>query len=195
MSRSNAQRNWLLPSVILGCTLCLTASNFRSDLPASNARAALGGAVKLGAAKSPALASLPPHLGVAASSSRHRYIVQSQSAAQARRAVSQAGGIVTGDLSVIRAVAAALDEREMAALRAAGVPQLQVYDDSAVVASSMGTLPETYYPSEVDAANLQAGGMTGRGVTVAVIDSGLWNQEGPVKARRAAIAAYWPNMT
>jgi serine protease AprX len=83
---------------------------------------------------------------------------------------------VTGDLSVIRAVAAQLDEREMAALRGAGLPKLNVYNDSAVVASSMGTLPETYYPSEVDAANLQAGGMTGRGVTVAVIDSGLGNQ-------------------
>ena len=99
----------------------------------------------------------------------------------ARHAVSQAGGIVTGDLSVIRAVAAALNEREVAALRAEPAPQLHVYEDTAVVASSMGTLPETYYPSEVDAANLQAGGMTGRGVTVAVIDSGLWNQEGPLQ--------------
>ena len=53
---------------------------------------------------------------------------------------------------------------------------------SSVVASSMGTLPETYYPSEVDAANLHVGGMTGRGVTVAVIDSGLWNQEGPLQS-------------
>src|SRR5580698_7945964 len=102
MSRSNTQQNWLLPFVILGC-LCLTASNFSADPPASNARAARSGALKPSA-----LAALPPHLGVAASFSRHRYIVQSQSAEMARRAVSQAGGLVTGDLSVIRAVAAQL---------------------------------------------------------------------------------------
>jgi len=91
--------------------------------------------------KSPALASLPPHLGIAQSYPRHRYIVQSESAGAARNAVSKAGGIVTGDLSVIRAVAAALDEREVAALRAEQLTQLHIYDDSAVVASSMGTLP------------------------------------------------------
>jgi len=48
-------------------------------------------------------ASLPAHLGVAANYRRHRYIVQSGSAEAARDAVLLAGGIVTGDLSVIRA--------------------------------------------------------------------------------------------
>jgi len=126
-------------------------------------------------------ASLPAHLGVAANYPRQRYIVQSVSADAARDAVSRAGGVVTGDLSVIRAVAASLDEHELAALRAEQVAQLHIYNDTAVVASSLGALPETYYPSEVDAANLHVGGMTGRGVTVAVLDSGLWNQEGPLQ--------------
>src|ERR1700727_3365516 len=177
MSRSNTQRNWWLSSVIFGATLSLTTSNFGTDPTAAVARAA-----RIGPVRSPAPASLPPQRSVAASFARRHYIVQSQSSEMARNAVSVAGGIVTGDLSVIRAVAAALDEREIAALRAEPLPQLHVYDDSAVVASSMGTLPETYYPSEVDAANLQVGGMTGRGVTVAVIDSGLWNQEGPLQS-------------
>ncbi|HXP27274.1 MAG TPA: hypothetical protein VN891_15895, partial [Steroidobacteraceae bacterium] len=177
MSSSNTQRNWLLPSVICGVTLCLTTSNFHTDPAAATVRAARTGLVK-----SPAPALLPAHRSVAASFARRHYIVQSQSSEMARNAVSVAGGIVTGDLSVIRAVAAALDEREIAALRAEQLPQLHVYDDSTVIASSMGTLPETYYPSEVDAANLQVGGMTGRGVTVAVIDSGLWNQEGPLQS-------------
>jgi len=88
---------------------------------------------------------------------------------------------VTGDLSVIRAVAASLSEHEMAALRAQRVSPLHIYNDTAVAASSLGALPETYYPSEVDAANMHVGGMTGRGVTVAVLDSGLWNQEGPLQ--------------
>jgi len=88
------------------------------------------------------------HLGVAANYRRHRYIVQSGSAEAARDAVLLAGGIVTGDLSVIRAVAASLDEHEMAALRAEHVAQLYVFNDTAVAASSLGALPETYYPAK-----------------------------------------------
>src|SRR5258708_23007165 len=177
MSRKNGYRNGLLASSLLGLTLCLTASNFRSSAPATSTPVARTSAVQ-----PHALAVLPSHFGIATPHLRHRFIVQSESAERAREAVSRAGGLVTGDLSVIRAVAASLDEREMAALRAEQVPQLQIYDDTAVVASSMGTLPETYYPSEVRAAQLHVGGMTGRGVTVAVIDSGLWNQEGPLQS-------------
>ena len=112
---------------------------------------------------------------------RRRYIVQSASADAARRAVEAAGGTVTSDLSVIRAVGAALAERDLARLRGqrSGV---QIYDDTPVSASSLGgVVPETYYPSEVDARQLHLGGLTGRGVTVAVIDSGLWNQQGPLQ--------------
>ncbi|HXP66611.1 MAG TPA: S8 family serine peptidase, partial [Steroidobacteraceae bacterium] len=174
MTRKNGHRNWLLASSVLGLTLCLTASNFHRSVPATTAAAA-----PAGAAKHPALALTAPQFGVATPHIRERYIVQAESAGAARDAVSRAGGLVTADLSIIRAVAAALDEREMAALRADQVPLLHVYDDSSVAASSRGTLPETYYPTEVDAANLHLGGMTGRGVTVAVLDSGLWNQQGP----------------
>src|SRR5271156_5761202 len=51
---------------------------------------------------------------------RHRYIVQSASTVAARSAVQSAGGVVTCDLSVIRAVGALLNERELAALRLQG---------------------------------------------------------------------------
>ncbi|MGO9804523.1 MAG: S8 family peptidase [Steroidobacteraceae bacterium] len=107
------------------------------------------------------------------------YIVQARSAAEAGRAVRQAGGTVRGELSVIGAVSALLDERELAALHSTPAPFLNVYADAEVRASSAGTLPETYYPSEVEARNLQVGGVTGTGVTVAVVDSGLWSQHGP----------------
>ena len=106
------------------------------------------------------------------------YIVQALSAAEARRAVTQAGGQVRRELAVIRAVSALLDERELAALRRASVPLLEVYDDAQVQASSVG-LPETYYPSEIGAQQLHLGGTVGTGVTVAVVDSGLWSQHGP----------------
>src|SRR5207248_1232656 len=36
-------------------------------------------------------------------------------------------------------------------------------------------------PAEVGAADLQAGGITGRGVTVAVVDSGVSDDQGPLQ--------------
>ena len=108
----------------------------------------------------------------------HAYIVQARSAAEAGRAVAQAGGEVRSDLSLIHAVSALLDERELAALRRASVPLLEIYDDAQVQSSSQGP-PETYYPSEIGAQQLQIGGTVGTGVTVAVVDSGLWSQHGP----------------
>src|ERR1700690_3309911 len=176
MSQTYRRPHWLLTAGVLTVTLALTASNYRSAAPTANAPAPKAGVA------APRWGALPEHSGIAVNYERHRYIVQSQSAEAARDAVRHAGGLVTGDLSVIRAVAASLDEHEMAALRAQPVSQLRIYNDTAVVASSLGALPETYYPSEVDAANLHVGGMTGRGVTVAVLDSGLWNQEGPLQS-------------
>src|ERR1700761_2699802 len=176
MLRSSSHRIGLLSLRLVGL-FGLTGSNFHAGergVGSSRPRAAAG-APKHEAA-------LPEHLGDPAAYPRHRYIVQAQSTDIARDAVAKAGGIVSSDLSIIRAVATTLDERQVSTLRAANVPQLQIFEDSNVVASSRGTLPETYYPSELDATNLHLGGMTGRGVTVAVIDSGLWNNQGPLQS-------------
>src|SRR5450755_2486247 len=113
MSRRYRLSHWLLAASTLGVALSLIASSYRSSAPVANAHS-----VQTEAAKPRTAASLPAHLGVAAYYPRHRYIVQSASADAARDAVSRAGGVVTGDLSVIRAVAASLDEHEIAALRA-----------------------------------------------------------------------------
>jgi serine protease AprX len=110
---------------------------------------------------------------------RQSYIVQAASDAEAASAVARAGGRVSADLWVIRAVSARLDADQLAALRQQHLARLKVYRDSEVRASSVGLLPQTYYPSEVYAQPLQAGGVTGSGVTVAVVDSGIWNQLGP----------------
>ena len=85
----------------------------------------------------------------------------------------------------------------MSSERCAALPGLHVYLDAPVAASSVkGTLPETYYPSEVAAKDLQVGGVTGAGVTVAVVDSGLWSQHGPLQTPRpAAAAASWRSTT
>src|SRR5579859_122785 len=185
MSPSYRPPRWLLSAGVL-TVLTLTASTYR------NAATTMRAPAPQAAVATARWAALPAHSGIALNYQRHRYIVQSQSAESARDAVRRAGGLVTADLSVIHAVAASLDEHEMAALRAQAVSPLHIYNDAQVVASSLGTLPETYYPSEVDAANLHVGGMTGRGVTVAVLDSGLWNREGPLQSApgRAAERGY-----
>src|SRR6202140_130476 len=126
-------------------------------------------------------ASTPPAAAAAVAPIHERrdYIVQSESADSARGAVRAAGGVVTSDLGVIRGVGAALDDQELRALRDQQNPHLQVYDDTQVSASSVGALPETYYPSEVDASNLHIGGVMGQGVTVAGVDTGKRNPQGP----------------
>jgi len=54
----------------------------------------------------------------AAKEERQDYIVQAASVDLARRAVEKAGGVVTGDLSIIRPVGASLDAQELAKLNA-----------------------------------------------------------------------------
>ena len=71
---------------------------------------------------------------------RSDYIVQASSTELARRAVEEAGGVVTGELDIIRAVGASLDARELAALSEKAVPGLRIYEDGAVSASSRGAL-------------------------------------------------------
>src|SRR5258708_10718869 len=103
MSRRYRLPHWLLTAGVLGVALSLIASSHRSSrsVPVANAPAA-----PTAAAKPRAVASLPAHSSVAANDPRHRYIVQSASADAARDAVLRAGGVVTGDLSVVPAVAA-----------------------------------------------------------------------------------------
>src|SRR5690606_23301525 len=105
---------------------------------------------------------------------RQNYIVQAANAALARDAVTRAGGVITGELGIIRAVGAELDDRELAKLHEMAIDGLRIYDDAAVTSSSTTPPPETYYPTQVGAATMHTGGVTGRGVTVAVLDTGVW---------------------
>src|SRR5450432_1791376 len=100
MSRRNRLPYWLLALGVLGVAL-LTASLDRSSAPLAMAPAAQAAVAKRPAVSSLPGHALPAHLGVAANYPRHRYIVQAESADAARVAVAHAGGVVTGDLSVI----------------------------------------------------------------------------------------------
>ena len=98
-------------------------------------------------------------------------ILQGRSADDAAAAVRAAGGTVTHDLSIIRAVAADLTADQLArALRSGGITRVFPNAD---VKTAGG--PDTYYPGRVGAQSLHNQGYTGKGITVAVLDTGLWN--------------------
>src|ERR1700704_4189638 len=176
-------RLWLLAAGAASVLLALLALTLRSDAPPPSPVTVVSRPViPIPVAAAPAPARATPAPAVVQVGVRQDYIVQADSVEVARSAVVRVGGVVTGDLSIIRAVGAALDDRELEALRASDVPRLRIFEDSPVQASSApGVLPETNYPSEVAASNLHVGGVTGRGVTVAVLDSGVWSNLGPLQ--------------
>src|SRR5260370_30179915 len=101
---------WLLTAGALGVLLSALVINFRGDRSATPNAAHQPAPAR-------AEASLPKAPAVVAQvHEQHPYIVQADSANAARIAVQDVGGAVTGDLSVIRAVAASLDDGELAVL-------------------------------------------------------------------------------
>ncbi|HEX9474848.1 MAG TPA: S8 family peptidase, partial [Steroidobacteraceae bacterium] len=131
-----------------------------------------------------------------------RFIVQAPTALAAHQTVERVGASVERDLPIINGVSAFLDPWEVTRLRAtAGV---RIYEDRALategllnvlspvtapvvqVVSSTTTpkdgtgvllptlLYQTNYPTLVGADALQKAGITGKGVTIAVLDTGLW---------------------
>ena len=101
------------------------------------------------------------------------YIVQASSAAIAEMAVIKVGGRVTATLNIINAVGAELDENQVDSLRSQS-EQINVYKDETLDVSS--SVHETYYPTVIGADRLHEQGITGKGVTIAVLDTGLWQE-------------------
>src|SRR6202030_2639280 len=133
-----------------------------------------------------------------------RYIVQAATVSAANQDVARAGGKTQQSLPIIHAVAAHLNPGQAARLRrTAGVHVFDdrslttegsgvlgllspVTSPVVMLASSLQTpadgqgmllptlLYQTNYPMLVGADALQQAGVTGKGVTIAVLDSGLW---------------------
>ena len=107
------------------------------------------------------------------------FIVQGHDLASAATAVRGVGGTVTHELGIIHAVGAELTPTQVRALRAApDAPR--VLDDSRVEVAKKKvtiTIPDTGYPTRVGANLLHDQGITGAGVTVAVLDTG-WDNSG-----------------
>src|SRR2546421_4226972 len=183
MTTKSWSRRWLLAACAAGVLLALFALLLRSNAPSpapSLVTVVSRPVTPMPVAPAPAPARATPPSPVVPVGVRQDYIVQAESVEVARSAVVHVGGVVTGELSIIRAVGAALDDQELEALRASDVPRLRIFEDAPVQASSNGP-PETNYPSEAAASNLHLGGVTGRGVTVAVLDSGVWSNLGPLQ--------------
>ncbi len=111
-----------------------------------------------------------------------RVLVQADRLETAVEAVLEAGGEITHELGIINAVAARLTEAQIEAANAhAGVRR--IHDDRAVKVDGNGNggggAPVTAYPAVVGADRLYQEGITGYGVTVAVLDTGFDKRVGP----------------
>jgi serine protease AprX len=98
------------------------------------------------------------------------YIVQAGTLHAAKAAVQAAGGRITHELGIINGVAATLSPAQVQTLRADTA--LEVQQDGA--AKVMGYAGTPYTTAHTGADQLHASGITGRGVTVAYLDTGLW---------------------
>ncbi|GAB4580353.1 MAG: hypothetical protein Fur0022_30930 [Anaerolineales bacterium] len=106
------------------------------------------------------------------------YIIQASDVKTATQLVQQAGGQVTAELTIINGVAATLSQRALAELQA--MPEVTRLTPNAQVEAAGGgnRVPQTDYPDVIGADTLWAEGITGEGVTVAVVDTGLGNHPG-----------------
>ena len=116
------------------------------------------------------------------------FIVQGDSLQAVASAVESVVGTVTHELGIIRAVAAELTAAERLALaRTVGVHR--IWDDGTAELTGRpsqgqrggvggGLMAETYYPTHLGADLLHAEGIDGTGVTIAVIDSSIFEDNG-----------------
>ena len=120
------------------------------------------------------------------------YIVQGRSVDEIRSLMTEYGAEVTHELGVIRAVAADLTDEQVAALRRNSDVRRVFSNEAVQVAGkpggsknsggtnsgSAGTTMDTHYPSLVNANAVHDMGITGAGIGIAVLDTGLWKHDG-----------------
>ncbi|HNB50781.1 MAG TPA: S8 family serine peptidase, partial [Anaerolineales bacterium] len=106
------------------------------------------------------------------------YIVQASDANTASQLVQQAGGQITSRLDIINGVAATLSPQALALLQK--MPEIIALTPNAQVEAAGGgnKIPSTDYPDVIGADFVWADGVTGEGITVAVIDTGLAEHPG-----------------
>lgn len=131
----------------------------------------------------PALIALACNTSGAATTGR--YIVSAHSATEAAAAVRHAGGQVVRPIALIDGVLATLTPAAASALaHKAGIHvsadrEVKAGDDATPATNSAPVafsplLPAPPQAAEIGASALHAAGITGKGVTIAMIDSGMW---------------------
>ena len=127
------------------------------------------------------------------SSTLASYIIQAVSSGRAAEAVLTCGGVQTSVLDLIHSVGANLTAAQVICVQAkAGVLSLSRNSSVEVVAQPQpggeeevgngGNTPATDYPDVTGASLLwQAENVTGAGITVAVVDTGIGNHQGLVR--------------
>ena len=147
---------------------------------------------------------LAPARATQAGGVQQSFIVQGVSTETAARLVERYGGTVTSSLNVINAVGALLTPDMANSLRAepgvraivlnASVRLVSDGPDDSVEEGGRGrNAPETDYPNVVGADRVWEAGVTGQGVTVAVVDTGLARHRGLVRGvdgRRGRIVGW-----
>ena len=129
-----------------------------------------------------------PVTHVTAEAALTTWIVQASDIAEAQRAVEAVGATVVDELGIINAVTAAMTEKQRASLEE--LDTIRLYADRSVeltdaknaltIADTAGAAPETFYPTVVGADAVHAEGIDGSGVTIAVVDTGLWLSRGVI---------------
>ncbi|MDQ5857609.1 MAG: S8 family peptidase, partial [Acidobacteriota bacterium] len=97
-------------------------------------------------------------------------IVQARDLASAAAAVRAAGGKLVHELGIINAVAAELTPAQVTQLSQSNAVSRIDENHQVEVAGAL----ETYYPTIIGADLLHVAGIDGSGVTVAVLDTGMW---------------------
>src|SRR6266545_1337165 len=96
-------------------------------------------------------------------------IVQAREMAAAVALVRQAGGEVTHELAIINSVGARLTPGQVRSVRLSG--NARIFADRKVRTAGSN---QDFAPYIIGASQLHAEGITGAGVTVAVLDTGVW---------------------
>ena len=127
-------------------------------------------------------------VGSSARSNSQSYIVQAQNSVEAARLVEQYGGTVTSELDIVNGVGALLSAEALKALRSD--PHIRLVTANAAAESSErggddkqggekkneksdSKIPATDYPDVTGADQVWKEGDTGKGVAVAILDSGI----------------------
>ena len=109
-------------------------------------------------------------------------IVQGDSYAAVRRAIAEVGGTLTHELDIINAAGV---EVTPAQLRKLGeIEGLRIHADAGVETAG-GPVPDAEHVKLIGADTLHAQGYTGSGVTVAVLDTGMWYSHNHIKRNLA----------